>query len=89
MAGLDQPFICGNCRKTFNVSERTEFSLGFKIASLIAVIFWFAPSITIWPQDICHSCRFQVLLVSVCFIALSLLVLSSAAIYFVQGALVS
>ena len=69
--GFDS-FRCGNCRQHRSTSERAKFSKAFKIASLIIVIFWFAPSVAVWPRDVCRSCAGQVVAVTSFFIAVAL-----------------
>lgn len=64
-------FRCGNCRKHFSTAERATFPKAFKIASLLTVIFWFVPSLAVWPHDVCKTCAAQVALVTSVFIALA------------------
>ncbi len=47
-----------------STSQRARFSTPFKIASLLAVVLWFAPSVCVWPRDVCKDCAEQVVLVT-------------------------
>ncbi len=75
-------FRCGNCRKHLAVSERAVFPTAFKIASLITLIFWFVPSVSVWPHDVCKDCAQQVGLVTSAFIALGVAVAVGLLVHF-------
>ena len=74
-------FRCGNCRKDWPTAERAEFSKAFKLASLITVIFWFAPSVSVWPHNVCKSCSEQVASVTSIFIGIGLIVIVGWLVY--------
>jgi hypothetical protein len=74
-------FRCGNRPKDWPAAERAAFSKAFKLASLITVIFWFSPSVSAWPQNVCKSCSEQVGLVTSTFIVLGLFVVVGWPVY--------
>lgn len=76
-------FRCDNCRQHLSTSERARFSKAFKIASLVIVIFWFAPSVVVWPRDACRSFGGQVVAATSLFIVAALAIAAAWA-YHVQ-----
>jgi hypothetical protein len=71
MTHIDTAFRCKNCCNEHSAADRARFSLWFRIATLPTAIFWFVPSLIVWPRDVCRRCASQVGLTAVFFILLS------------------